>query len=123
VSESEVPEWAFESARSLRRPDALESEATGVGSKTASFRGREFFVRVSALAFPLRQSRAIGVGQRLSETASISVPPFLAFLGVTLPPLVPRDAVGVGQRPDRAIVSRLGRGLPTRSAEPPRFEP
>jgi hypothetical protein len=47
--------------------------AVGVGQCVAtSFRGREFLFIVSALALPLRQSRAVGVGQILTAVASPS---------------------------------------------------
>lgn len=60
---------------------------------TSSLRGRLFcFVAL----LPDFQSRASGVGHVRALTASISVPPSRPFLGVIRPPLVPRDAVGVG---------------------------
>src|SRR6185312_8994833 len=64
---------------------------------TCSDSGRLFLSIVASEAFPERQSRAEGVAQVVRAlTASMSVPPSRLFRGVTRPPLVARDLVGVG---------------------------
>ena len=75
------------------------SHSTHVGFNEppiCSDRGREFLANVSGLAFPDRQSRDVGVANARLDTASISVPPSLDFRGVTRPPFVPSELVGVG---------------------------
>ena len=73
---------------------------------------------------PLRLwlSLTVGVAQSVRAlSASISVPPSRALLGVTRSPFVPSVLVGVGHSALRAIVSKLGRNFPTRPAAPPMF--
>ena len=75
------------------------SHSTHVGFNSppiCSLNGRELRSIVAWLAFPLRQSRAVGVAKVRALSASISVPPSRALSGVTKPPFVPRLLVGVG---------------------------
>ena len=53
---------------------------------------------------------AVGVGHiARALTASISVPPSRLLRGVTLPPFVPNEAVGVGHKSHFAIAPKVGR--------------
>jgi len=79
-------------------PQSLWSRLHGVGNVSALF-------TAVAKPSPLRALRptllwlplTVGVGHIRALTASTSVPPSLALLGVTRPALVPSDEVGVGQ--------------------------
>jgi hypothetical protein len=81
--------WFSYSVKSVHPLGKFIKYSTKVAFKLppiASLSGREFFAIVSALAFPLRQSRDVGVGYISALTASIRLPPFLALRGVTRPP-------------------------------------
>jgi len=95
------------------------SHSTHVGFNSppiCSLNGRELRSIVASLALPLRQSLAVGVAKVRDETASISVPPSRLLRGVTLPPLVPRLAVGVGQ-----FLTAVARPLPLVALAPLRL--
>jgi hypothetical protein len=65
-------------------------------------------------------SLAAGVGHKDTAVRKFKPP---SLLGEVPGPLDPSRAVGVGHKPLRAIVSRLGRSFPVRPAAPPRFDP
>lgn len=59
--------------------------------------GLELRSKVVCEQRPERQSRALGVGHRRCDTASVKVPPSRPLRGVTRPPWLPSVALGVGQ--------------------------